>query len=100
MAGHRSTRSVLYAVLATGLATLPLGGCALLQPPPVPRMPSLALRGYRADATCAADIAQAHAALGAAGAAAGDPAATAAAHSTAAGAMHAYHVCLAQSGRP
>jgi hypothetical protein len=83
-----------------GLVTLLLGGCALIQPPPVPRIPRLGLRGSGADAMCAADIAQAHAALAAAGAAAGDPAATAAAHSAAAGAMHAYHVCLAQPRRP
>src|SRR5438045_3438494 len=88
------TPSVLSA-LAAGLMTLLLGGCALIQPPPIPRMPRLVLRSGPADATCAAEISQAHVALAAAGAAAGDPAATAAAHAAAAGAMHAYHVCLA-----
>jgi hypothetical protein len=100
MARRNSTRSVLGAVLATGLVTLLLGGCALIQPPPVPRMPRLALWGGHAQATCAADIAQSHAALAAVGVAAGDPAATAAAHSAAAAAMNAYHACLAQPGRP
>lgn len=100
MARRSSTRSVLGAVLAAGLLTLLLGGCALIQPPPVPRLPSLGLPSSRAHAMCAAHIGQSHAALAAAGAAAGDPAATAASHSAAAGAMHAYHACLAQSGRP
>src|SRR3954470_14227388 len=100
MARRHSTRSILCATLISGLVMVPLGGCALFQPPPAPRMPSPGLRAYRTDASCAADIAQAHAALAAAGAAAGDPVATAAAHSASAAAMHAYHVCLAQSGRP
>lgn len=96
MARRGSTRFVPGAALAAGLVTLLLGGCALIQPPPVPRMPHLGLRGGPGDAMCADDIGQAHAALAAAGAAAGDPEATAAAHAAAAGAMHAYHACLAQ----
>src|SRR5438132_104303 len=98
MTRRRSARSVSGAALAAGLMTLLLGGCALIQPPPVPQMPRLGLRAGRGDATmCAGDIAQAHAALAAAGAAAGDPAATAAAHAAAATAMSAYHACLAQA---
>jgi len=100
MARRSSTRSVPGAALAAGLVTLLLGGCALIQPPPVPRMPHFGLRGGAGSAMCAADISQAHVALAAAGAAAGDPAATAAAHANAAGAMHAYHTCLAQAGTP
>jgi len=79
------------------LATLLLIGCALLQPPPVPRMFHPGARAASGDATCAADIAQAHAALAAAGSAAGDPAAMAGEHAAAAGAMAAYHVCLAHT---
>ena len=99
MVRHCSTRSVSGAMLATLLMLL-LGGCALLQPPPVPGLPRFGLRGYHPDASCAADIARAHAALAAAGAAAGDPAAIAAAHAAAAAATSEYHACLAQSGRP
>jgi hypothetical protein len=98
MARLSSTRSVPVAVLAASLATLLLGGCALIQPPPVPRMPRFGLRGGTGDA-CTADIARAHAAFASAGAAAGDPVATAAAHATAAEAMSAYQVCLAQSNQ-
>ena len=97
MARRRSVRSAASAVLVAALGTLPLGGCALLQPPPVPRVPHLGLRGSPGDAACGADVARAHAALADAGAAHGDPAATAAAHAAAAAAMHAYHVCLARS---
>jgi hypothetical protein len=100
MARRSSARSVSGAALATGLVTLLLGGCAAIQPPPVPQMPRLGLRGFRGDAMCVGDIAQAHAALAAAGPAAGDPAATAAAHSAAAAAMSAYHACLAQASLP
>jgi predicted small integral membrane protein len=96
MARHSSARSVSGAALAAGLVTLLLGGCALIQPPPVPRVPRLGLGASRGDAMCVGDIGQAHAALAAAGAAAGDPAATAAAHAAAAAAMSAYHACLAQ----
>jgi predicted small integral membrane protein len=100
MARRSSTRPIPVAVLAASLATLLLGGCALIQPPPVPQMPRLGLRSTRGDAMCVGDISQAHAALAAAGAAAGDPAATAAAHAAAASAMAAYHACLAQASRP
>ena len=100
MSRRRSARSVSGAALATGLVTLLLGGCAVIQPPPVPQMPRLGLRGSRGEAMCVSDIGRAHAALAAAGAAAGDPAATAAAHGAAAAAMSAYHVCLAQASRP
>jgi hypothetical protein len=99
MARRSSTRPVPSAALVAGLVTLLVSGCALIQPPPVPRTPRLGLRSGPGDATCAADIGQAHAALAAAGAAAGDPVATAAAHTAAAVAMHAYHVCLAQPRR-
>jgi hypothetical protein len=91
---------VAGAALATGLVTLCLGGCALLQPPPVPQLPRLGVRGGGGAPMCAADISRAHAALAGAGAAAGDPAAVAAAHSAAAEAMSAYHACLAQPTRP
>ena len=77
-----------------------LTGCALIQPPPVPRVPQLRFWQPSGDAACGADIAQAHSALAAAGAAAGDPAATAAAHAAAASAMATYHACLARAGRP
>lgn len=103
MSRRRLARSAASAVLVAGLGTLPLGGCALLQPPPVPpvpRVPHLGVRGSPGDASCGADVARAHAALADAGAAAGDPAATAAAHASAAAAMHAYHVCLARSTTP
>jgi hypothetical protein len=96
MARRSSTRPIPVAVLAASLATLLLGGCALIQPPPVPRW---GLRAGTADATCTADIARAHAAFAAAGAAADDPVAIASAHATAAEAMSAYHVCLAQSNQ-
>ena len=86
--------------LAAGIGAFLLAGCALIQPPPVPRVPRLGVRAGPGDAACAADVARAHAALGAAGAAAGDPATTAAAHAAAAEAMAAYHACLAQPGRP
>ena len=82
------------------LGTLLLSGCALLQPPPMPRLLHPGVRRAGSDALCAADISQAHAALAAAASAVGDPAAIAAAHSAAAGAMHSYHACLAQSSRP
>jgi hypothetical protein len=94
MARHHSIRPA-----AAGLAALLLGGCAHLQPPPVPRVPHLGQRGGPGDAACGADVAQAHVAFAAAGAAAGDPAATAAAHAAAGTAMAAYHACLAQPGR-
>ena len=92
-------RSFVRPTLLAGLVAL-MSGCALIQPPPVPRMPHLGLRAGSGDATCASDISRAHAAFAAAGAAGGDPAATAAAHSAAAAAMSAYHVCLAQPARP
>jgi hypothetical protein len=99
MARRSSTQSIPVTVLASSLATLLLSGCALIQPPPVPRMPRFGLRGGTGDATCTADIARAHAAFAAAGAAADDPVAIASAHATAAEAMSAYHVCLAQSNQ-
>ena len=95
----KSKRSIPGAVLAANLATLLLGGCALIQPPPEPSVPSLGLRGGAGDATCTADIARAHAAFAASGAAASDPVATAAANVAAAEAMSAYSVCLAQSNQ-
>jgi hypothetical protein len=81
------------------LGTILLAGCALIQPPPVPRVPRIALRGG-GDAACVTYVSQAHAALAAAGAAAGDPSATAAAHAASAVAMHEYHTCLARRGQP
>ena len=99
MSRRTSTQSIPAAVLAAALATLLLSGCALIQPPPEPSVPSLGLRGGAGDATCTADIARAHAAFAAAGAAAGDPVAAAAANVTAAEAMSAYSGCLAQSGQ-
>ena len=100
MTERDSRRSAVGAALA-GLGLLVLSGCALLQPPPVPRfgVPSGNRFGVGV-AACTADISRAHAALAAAGAAAGDPAATAAAHAAAAGAMSAYHACLAGSSQP
>ena len=86
--------------LVVGLGALLLAGCALIQPPPVPRVPSFALSGGGGDAGCAAYVSQAHAALAAAGAAAGDPSATAAAHAASAVAMHEYHMCLARHSQP
>ena len=99
MARRRSARSVSGTALATGLMTLLLGGCALIQPPPVPRLPGSGQHGVAGDASCATSLGQAHAALAAAGAAAGDPSATAAAHATHAMAMHEYHTCLARRDR-
>jgi len=100
MAGRNLIRSGAGAAPAVALATLWLAGCALIQPPPVPRVPGLGLRGGAGDAACATFVSQAHAALAAAGAAAGDPAATAAAHAASAAAMAEYHACLARGGRP
>ena len=96
MTTRSSTRSVPRAAVIAALTTSLLSGCALIQPPPVPRLPGMGMRTGLANAMCATYIAQAHSALAAAGAAAGDPAATAAAHAASANAMHAYHVCLAQ----
>lgn len=97
MARHHSNRRAAGTVLVAGVLALSLGGCALVQPPGVPRF---GLRSGTGDAACGADVAQAHAALAAAGAAAGDPVATAAAHAAAGTAMAAYHACLAQPSRP
>lgn len=85
------------ATLAASAATFLLTGCALIQPPPVPRF---GVRSYTGNAGCGAEVARAHVALAAAGAAAGDPAATAAAHATAAEAMASYHACLARTDLP
>ena len=85
-------------LIATTVASF-LAGCALIQPPPVPRVPQLSFWQRSGDAACGADIAQAHSALAAAGAAAGDPAATAAAHAAAASAMATYHACLARTSQ-
>ena len=85
--------------LAVVVGTLLLGGCALIQPPPVPSVPRL-WYGVNGDASCGASIGRAHAALAAAGAAAGDPGATAAAHAAHAAAMSEYHMCLARGPRP
>lgn len=85
--------------LAATVGVLILAGCSLIQPPPVPSVPSVPRFGERAgrgEADCSTYIAQAHAALAAAGAAAGDHAATAAAHSQHAAAMAAYHACLSR----
>jgi len=87
-------------LLITMLVASFLAGCALIQPPPVPRVPQLRFWQGSGDASCGADIAQAHSALAAAGAAAGDPAATAAAHAAAASAMATYHACLARTNQP
>lgn len=100
MAMQNLVRPAPRVALATVAASLLLAGCALIQPPPVPRVPHLGLRAGVDNPSCAADISRAHAALASAGAAAGDPAATAAAHARAAEAMSAYHVCLAQPRQP
>lgn len=89
--------------LAVAAGVILLAGCAAIQPPPVPSVPRVPRPGEatsRGDADCAAYLAQAHAALAAAGAAAGDHAATAAAHSEHATTMAAYHACLARSNEP
>jgi hypothetical protein len=94
---------LVSARLAAVAGVFLLAGCALIQPPPVPRMPFLGERAGPGDAGCTTYVSQAHAALaaaGAAGAAADDPAATAAAHTAAATAMAAYHACLFRSGEP
>jgi hypothetical protein len=96
MAGLSRMRSTLAGLIAA-VGALLATGCALMQPPGVPRF---RLWGGPGDAQCSADVAQAHAALAAAGAAAGDPAATAAAHAAAAGAMASYHACLARPAQP
>lgn len=97
MARRIAIRSAIVGSPIGVLATLLLTGCALIQPPPVPRMPRLGQSsGGVGDAACATFISQAHAALAAAGAAAGDPAATAAAHAASAAAMSQYHSCLAR----
>ena len=100
MARGRPIRSVPRTVPVVVLATLLLTGCALIQPPPVPRGPRAARHDGVGDAACASAVAQAHGALAAAGAAAGDPSATAAAHAAHATAMHEYHNCLARRSRP
>lgn len=92
----RLAPELLIAMIAASF----LAGCALIQPPPVPRVPQLSFWQRPGDASCGADIAQAHSALAAAGAAAGDPAATAAAHAAAASAMATYHACLARTNQP
>lgn len=99
MPGRRLVPSTLRAALAAALATTLLGGCAVLQPPPVPTMPRFGFRAGPADASCASDLSRAHGALAAAGAAAGDPATTAAAHAASASAMASYHSCLARAAR-
>ena len=99
MARWRPTRSVPGTVRAVMLPTLLLAGCAIIQPPPVPGVPRSGQYDGVGDAACASAIAQAHGALAAAGAAAGDPSATAAAHAADAAAMHEYHTCLARPGR-
>ena len=100
MARERPIHSVPGAALVVVLATLLLAGCALIQPPPVPQVPRLGQRSNPGEVACAPSLAEAHAALAAAGAAAGDPAATAAAHDATAVAMHAYHTCLARRSHP
>lgn len=97
----RSTLRATVGGMAAVAATALLAGCAMIQPPPVPRVPRLgASRGGAGDAACAADIARAHVALAAVGAAAGDPVGTALAHGAVAEAMQSYHVCLARRGQP
>lgn len=93
---HRPSRGTSIAV---ALATLLLTGCALIQPPPVPSVPRLGQLGV-GGAACGTSISRAHAALAGVGAAAGDPAATAAAHAMHAAAMSEYHGCLAQHSLP
>ena len=86
--------------LAALAGVLLLAGCALIQPPPVPRVPFLGERAGPGDAGCTTYVAQAHAAFAAAGSAADDPAGVAAAHSAAATAMAAYQACLMRSDEP
>ena len=100
MAGRSLIRSAAGAASVVVPGTLWLAGCAVIQPPPVPRVPSLGQGDAAGDAACITAISRAHAALAAAGAAAGDPAATADAHAASAAAMHEYHTCLARGGRP
>jgi hypothetical protein len=100
MTSRNFVRSAPRAALGVTLGSLLLAGCALIQPPPVPQVPHFGLRAGAPDASCTADVARAHGALAEAGAAAGDPAATAAAHARAAEAMAAYQVCLSQPRQP
>jgi hypothetical protein len=97
MVSRSSIRRSRGAVVATTIGTALLAGCALVQPPPVPR---LGQHGGAGDPGCVAALGRAQGALAAAGAAAGDPSGTAAAHAAHAGAMHEYHMCLARRGRP
>jgi hypothetical protein len=100
VAGRSLIRSPAGAAPVVVSGILWLAGCALIQPPAVPRVPSLGQSDGAGDSACMTAVRQAHAALAAAGAAAGDPAATAAAHAANAAAMHEYHTCLARRGRP
>ena len=100
MAGRSLIRSAARAVSVVVAGTLWLAGCAVIQPPPVPRVPNLGQGDGTGDAACITAISRAHAAIAAAGAAGGDPAATADAHAASAAAMHEYHTCLARGGRP
>ena len=100
MTHARAIPAARHVALGVGLASLLLGGCAHLQPPPVPRVPRLGLGGGPGSGACAAEIARAHVALASAATAAGDPAATASAHAAHATAMAAHHACLSQPGRP
>lgn len=100
MRRQHPTRSAAGARPLLLLGTLLLAGCALIQPPPIPRMPRLGQHGGPGDAACVTALARAHGALAAAGAAAGDPQQIAAAHAAHAVAMSEYHTCLARPGNP
>jgi len=100
MARHSPIRSAAGAAPVAALAILLVAGCALIQPPPIPPVPRLGQHDGAQDVACVTALGQAHGALAAAGAAAGDPSAIAAAHAAHAVAMHEYHTCLARRGRP
>lgn len=98
MSSRSAVRSTSRAALVAALA-FTLGGCAMLQPPPVPTVPRFGFSAAPGDASCASEISRAHGELASIGTAAGDPAATAAAHAAASSAMASYHACLARSAR-
>ena len=66
MAGRSLIRSAARAVSVVVAGTLWLAGCAVIQPPPVPRVPNLGQGDGTGDAACITAISRAHAALAAA----------------------------------